>query len=250
MIKLENLNVIFNQGTQLENWVLRDINLQIEEGEFVTIIGGNGAGKSTLMNVMTGDISVESGKVIIDGQDVTKLNTENRSSFIARIFQDPMLGTFAELSIEENLSLAYNRGRVRGLSLALRGDLRAKFKEAMSELGMGLEQRLNDKVALLSGGQRQVLSLIMATLQGSKLLLLDEHTAALDPKTAKTVLELTASIIERRKLTSLMITHSMTHALEYGNRTLMMYHGQIIRDMKEKERMSLSPTDLIKFFDL
>lgn len=250
MIELQNIQVTFNKGTQLENHVLKGINMSIKEGEFVTVIGGNGAGKSTLMNVLAGDIKPSKGKIIVNGDDITNLPTYKRANLIARIFQDPMLGTFADLTIEENLSLAFKRGKFRGLDFALSTSLRERFKEALAEVGIGLERRLKDKVALLSGGQRQALSLVMAAMQESKILLLDEHTAALDPKIAKSVLEMTARIVKGHKLTAIMITHSMTQALEYGNRTIMMYHGKIIKDIKNQERSLLSPDNLLKFFDL
>ncbi|WP_316354441.1 ABC transporter ATP-binding protein [Candidatus Trichorickettsia mobilis] len=250
MIELQNINVCFNKNTKLENHVLKAINLSVLDGQFVTIIGGNGAGKSTIMNILSGDITPDSGKVLIDKQDVTKLSTEQRSCFVARVFQDPMIGTFTNLTIEENMSIASRRGSRRGLALGLNHNLREWFKESLAELGMDLEKRLNDKVASLSGGQRQALSLIMATLLGSKVLLLDEHTAALDPKIGKIIMELTNKIIKKYNLTALMITHSMAQALDYGDRTIMLYHGEIIRDMQGENRTALSPDDLIKYFDL
>jgi putative ABC transport system ATP-binding protein len=250
MIELQNINVCFSKNTKLENYVLKKINLTVLDGQFVTIIGGNGAGKSTIMNIISGDIAPDSGRILIDKQDVTKLSTEQRSCFVARVFQDPMIGTFANLTIEENMSIASKRGGHRGLSLGLNNTLREWFKESLAELGMGLEKRLNDKVASLSGGQRQALSLIMATLLGSKVLLLDEHTAALDPKFGKVIMELTNKMIKKYNLTALMITHSMTQALAYGERTIMLYHGEIIRDMHGENRTTLSPNDLIKYFEL
>jgi putative ABC transport system ATP-binding protein len=250
MIELKNINVIFNKGTQLENKVLKNINLNVTESEFITIIGGNGAGKSTLMNVLSGDINPDKGQILIDQKNITQLSIEERSGMVARVFQDPMMGTFSGLSIEENMSIAYKRGYSRGLKSSLNDQLRNKFREALSQLNMGLENRLKDEVSSLSGGQRQALSLIMTTLQGSKILLLDEHTAALDPKTAKVIMTITEKIIRKHHLTALMITHSMTQALEYGDRTIMMYHGEIVRDMHGKKRNELSPEDLIKYFDL
>lgn len=250
MIKIENINVIFNKGTKLESHVLKDIDLKVRDGEFVTIIGGNGAGKSTLMNVLSGDVIPNNGHIFIDHQNVTRLSTERRSGMVSRVFQDPMIGTFADLTIEENMSLAFKRGVTRGLSLSLNNQLRERFREALSEVGIGLEERLKDKVATLSGGQRQALSLIMATLQDSKILLLDEHTAALDPKIGKIIMEITHKIIKNHKLTALMITHSMAQALQYGDRTIMMYHGEIVRDMQGENRKALSPEDLVKYFDL
>ncbi|RZI47368.1 ATP-binding cassette domain-containing protein [Rickettsiales endosymbiont of Peranema trichophorum] len=250
MIELSNINVVYNQGTQLEHHVLSDLNLTIQGGEFVTIIGGNGAGKSTLMNLIAGEVLATTGKVLIDNKDVTRLPIHLRSGLIARVFQDPMIGTFTELTVEENLAIASKRGKRRGLSLAVGHSLRREIEQMLGDFNTGLESRLRDKVSLLSGGQRQALSLVMSTLQESKLLLLDEHTAALDPKMASVILSMTAHIIKKYNLTVLMITHSMHQALEYGERTLMMYHGQIIRDMRAEERQSLLPQDLLRFFDL
>ena len=250
MIELKNLHVIFNKGTKIENHVLKGIDLKVLDGQFVTIIGGNGAGKSTLMNVLSGNVKPSKGKVIIDRLNVTMMSPENRSSMVSRVFQDPMIGTFADLTIEENMSLAMKRGEPRGLALSLNATARDKFREVLSGIDIGLEDRLTDKVASLSGGQRQALSLIMATLLGSKILLLDEHTAALDPKIAKKIMQLTDKIVKRHKLTALMITHSMSQALEFGDRTIMMYHGKIVRDMFGDERKKLSSADLVKYFDL
>ena len=250
MIELQNIDVIFNQGTEIENHVLKEINLKVCDSQFVSIIGGNGAGKSTLMNVLSGNIFPNKGKILIDGFDVTKIPTESRSSMVSRVFQDPTIGTFADLTIEENMALALKRGLKRGFSSSLNENSRDKFKLVLATIGIGLEDRLKDKVSLLSGGQRQALSLMMATLLGSKILLLDEHTAALDPKIAKQIMKLTGQIIRQNKLTALMITHSMSQALEYGNRTIMMYHGKIVRDMEGDERKKLSTNDLIKYFDL
>lgn len=250
MIELRNINVIFNKGTKIENHVLKNIDLKVLDGQFVTIIGGNGAGKSTLMNILSGDIFPSSGNVFIDNVDVTSMSTEARSGVVSRVFQDPMIGTFADLTIEENMSLAYKRGLKRGLVPSINSARREHFREAISYIGIGLEDRLKDKVASLSGGQRQALSLVMATLLGSKILLLDEHTAALDPKIARTILELTGKLVRKHNLTVLMITHSMTHALEFGNRTIMLYHGEVVRDMQGDDRTKLSADDLVKYFDL
>lgn len=250
MLKLKNIQVVFNKGTVIENKVLKGLDLEIQDGEFVTIIGGNGAGKSTLMNVISGEITHNTGKVYVDQEDVSKFPTQKRAKYIARVFQDPMTGTFPTLTIEENLSLALNRGRRRSFGMALGASKRGFFKEVLAELNIGLESRLQDEVALLSGGQRQALSLLMATLDGSKLLMLDEHTAALDPKMAKLVLKITKKLVEKSKLTTLMITHSMSQALEFGDRTIMLYHGEIVKDMRGKERSNLDPSDLLKFFDL
>lgn len=250
MIELRGINVIFNKGTKIENHVLKNIDLRVLDGQFVTIIGGNGAGKSTLMNILSGDILPSSGKVFINNIDVTRMSTEARSGMVSRVFQDPMIGTFADLTIEENMSLAYKRGLKRGLAPSINSNLRDHFKEAISYIGIGLEDRLKDKVASLSGGQRQALSLVMATLLGSKILLLDEHTAALDPKIARTIMELTSKLVRKHNLTVLMITHSMTHALEFGSRTIMLYHGEVVKDMQGDDRTKLSADDLVKYFDL
>ncbi len=250
MIELQAIDVVFNKGTKIENHVLKSINLKVMDGQFVTIIGGNGAGKSTLMNVLSGNLSPTGGKVFIDKLDVTSMSVENRSAMVSRVFQDPMIGTFADLTIEENMAIAHKRGTKRGLSVCLNKSLRDHFKEELAGIDIGLEDRLKDKVSSLSGGQRQALSLIMATLLGSKILLLDEHTAALDPKIAKNIMQLTDKIIKKHKLTALMITHSMIQALEYGDRTIMMYHGELVRDMKDSERKGLSSADLVKYFDL
>ncbi|MBI2602693.1 MAG: ATP-binding cassette domain-containing protein [Deltaproteobacteria bacterium] len=248
MIELQNVHVVFNQGTHLENHVLRGLDLKLDEGEFVTVIGSNGAGKSTLMNVLTGEIQVSSGDFFLDGNSLIELAPEQRSKKIARIFQNPLLGTFANLTIEENLSLALRRGCRRGRRLALDKKRRGEFKQALAKLDIGLENRLQDRVALLSGGQRQALSLIMATMQEAKLLLLDEPTAALDPKMAKTVLSLTKRIVEEKHLTTLMITHSMSQALEYGNRTLLLHQGRIEKDIMGTERRRLAVEDMLSYF--
>jgi len=250
MIELKDINVIFNKGTKLENHVLKNINLKVLDGQFVTIIGGNGAGKSTLMNVLAGDIAPTSGKIFIDNVEVTNTQAHARAALVARVFQDPMIGTFADLTLEENMSVAGMRGASRGLTPALSKDLKIKFQTHLSELEIDLETRLKDKASSLSGGQRQALSLVMATLQESKILLLDEHTSALDPKIGQIIMDLTDKIIKKQRLTALMITHSMTQALDYGDRTIMMYHGEIVRDMIGTERKSLTPSDLIKYFDL
>lgn len=247
MLELKDINVIFNKGSSTENHVLKDLNLQINEGEFVTVIGGNGAGKSTLMNVISGNIIPSSGKILIDNTDVTREPEHKRSNRISRVFQDP--GTFPDFTIEENLAIAYSRGRYRGLANAITNHLRAKFRDALAGLNMNLENRLDSKVSLLSGGQRQALSLIMATLQESKILLLDEHTSALDPKTVIMILKITNEVIAKHRLTALMITHSVHDALEVGSRVLMMYHGQILHDISSKKKASISAQDLLKLFE-
>lgn len=249
MIKLKGIEVFFNKGTPLEVYSLKDVDLKIEEGEFVTIIGSNGAGKSTLMNVLAGEVLVDAGTILIDNNNVTKYVTEKRAAFVGRVFQDPLSGSFAELTIEENLAIALNRGRFHFLKWALNTKKRRFFKECLAHLHIGLEDRLNDPIMQLSGGQRQAVSLLMATLQPSQILLLDEHTAALDPKMAKRILALTKELIEEKKLTTLMITHSMHQALELGTRTLVLHQGEIIKDLHSDERKQMTSPELIKLFD-
>lgn len=249
MIKVEELQLTFNAGTPIENHVLRGLNLNIKEGEFVTVIGSNGAGKSTLLNVISGDLIADSGYVIINDKDVTRLHTWKRAGMVARVFQDPMIGTCEKLTIEENLALAYNRGKKQLLKPALNKHLRELFKEKLTILNLGLENRLSDMMGLLSGGQRQAVSLLMSTLQPSKILLLDEHTAALDPKTAQFVLELTNDIVSSSHLTTMMVTHSMKQALEYGDRTVMLHQGRVVLDVSGKQRSQLKVSDLLEMFE-
>lgn len=249
MIYLSDLILTFNRGTPIENPVLRGLNLNIEEGEFVTIIGSNGAGKSTLLNTISGDLMPDEGSVKIDGIDVTRLPARKRAGYVARVFQDPMQGTCGNLTIEENLALAYHRGKKRGLTLSLNSSLRKEFKEKLAILNLGLENRLTDIMGLLSGGQRQAISLLMSSLQPSKILLLDEHTAALDPKTAQFVLDLTNQIVTENKLTTIMITHSMKQAIDYGTRTVMLHKGKVIYDLSGDERKGLTVNDLINMFE-
>lgn len=250
MIALSSIEVTFNPNTPIENKVLNDLNLEIKQGEFITLIGGNGSGKSTLMNVLSGEVIPNKGKIIFDNQDVTKLITSKRAAYISRIFQDPRLGSCPELSIEENLALADTRGKSRGFSLATSKAHRTEYQKRLAELGIGLEERLNTPMGLLSGGQRQAVALVMATLQPSKILLLDEHTAALDPKMAQTVLMLTNKLIQKYHLTAIMITHHMSHALEYGNRTLLIEQGKIAQDFSKEDRKNLKPQDLLALFEI
>lgn len=248
MISVSAAEVTFGRGTPLETKALRGLDLDIPVGEFVTVIGSNGAGKSTLLNVLSGDLVPERGRVEIDGIDVTRWSAPRRAGLVARVFQDPMAGTCEAMSIEENMALAYARGRRRGLGLALHGKERDLFRDRLALLGLGLENRLGDSMGLLSGGQRQAVSLLMATLAGMKILLLDEHTAALDPRTADFVLKLTQRIIVEHALTALMVTHSMRNALDYGTRTVMLHEGRVVFDITGDDRRSLDVPDLLKLF--
>ena len=250
MLKIENVCKTFNAGTVNEKKALRGLNLHLKPGEFVTVIGGNGAGKSTMLNAVTGVFGVDSGKVIIDGVDVTHLPEYKRAKFIGRVFQDPMMGTAATMQIEENLALAARRGKRRWLRPGITKKERAYFREQLKILDLGLEDRMTAKVGLLSGGQRQALTLLMATLQEPKLLLLDEHTAALDPKTAAKVLEATQRIVERSNLTTLMITHNMRDAIAYGNRLIMMYDGRVVVDVSGEEKKNLTVPQLLDMFSV
>ena len=227
-----------------------DVNLDMEPGDFITVIGGNGAGKSTLLNSIAGVFPIDKGTISIDGQNITKLAEHQRAKYIGRVFQDPLLGTAAGMMIEENLGIAARRGKTPGFAWALRDEERDKYKTMLAELDLGLEERLTARVGTLSGGQRQALTLLMATLARPKLLLLDEHTAALDPKTAEKVLTLTQRIVDRNKLTTLMITHNMKDAIKYGNRLIMMYEGHIIYDVSGEEKKKLQVSDLLAKFQI
>ncbi|MBQ5847682.1 MAG: ATP-binding cassette domain-containing protein, partial [Treponema sp.] len=231
MLKLFDVSKTFNPGTITEKKALKNINLELEDGDFVTVIGGNGAGKSTLLNLIAGVHYSDSGSIFLDGMDLTEKPEYKRARYLGRVFQDPMLGTAANMEIEENLAMAMRRGRKRGLSWHIQPAERKIYKEKLALLDLGLENRMNAKVGLLSGGQRQALTLLMATLQKPKLLLLDEHTAALDPKTAKKVLELTEEFVSRDNLTTFMVTHNMKDAIRYGNRLIMMMEGRIVFDV-------------------
>lgn len=248
MIRLTDLHVTFNRGSAMEKKALQGVTLDIKRGDFVCVIGGNGAGKSTLLNTLCGDIFPEKGRISIDNKDMTSLMSWQRAPFIARVFQDPMAGTCAGLTIEENMALAMRRGHNRSLKLALKKADREIFRAQLSRLKLGLENRLSDPIGLLSGGQRQAVSLIMAVLQPMKIIALDEHTAALDPKTAAFILELTHEIVEENHLTSLMVTHSMHQALELGNRTLMLHEGRVVFDVQGEERKGLTVADLLELF--
>lgn len=248
MIRMTDLHVTFNRGTAMENRALRGVTLDIKKGDFVCVIGGNGAGKSTLLNALCGDIFPDTGKISIDNKDVTSLSTWQRAPYVARVFQDPMAGTCANLTIEENLALAMGRGMKRTLKMAINKDYREKFRAQIARLKLGLEDRLKDPIGRLSGGQRQAISLIMAVLRPMKIIALDEHTAALDPKTAAFILELTREIVEENNLTALMVTHSMHQALELGNRTLMLHEGRVVFDVEGEKRKGLKVSDLLELF--
>jgi putative ABC transport system ATP-binding protein len=248
VIEVSNLSVLFSVGTPLQATALSNLSLSIGEGEFVTVIGSNGAGKSTLLNSLSGEVRASEGVIRIDCSDVTSLPTHLRANSIARIFQDPMCGTCQSLTVEENMALAMRRGRRRLLGPALSSSMRAKFREHLSTLGLGLERRLTDSIGLLSGGQRQAVSLLMATLSPSRVLLLDEHTAALDPTASDLVLKLTNRFVGELGLTTLMVTHSMRQALEYGTRLVMMHQGRIVYDARGEEKARLSISDLLNLF--
>ncbi|SET44798.1 ABC transporter ATP-binding protein [Thorsellia anophelis] len=249
MLHAENLTLTFNPNTPIETLALRGLSLRIPEGQFVTVIGSNGAGKSTFLNAISGEQKVDSGSIKIDGLDVTKLTTWERSLNVARVFQDPMAGTCELLTIEENLAIAASRGRSRNLVSATNSSLRKEFQKILKRLDLNLENRLNDRIGLLSGGQRQAISLLMATMRPSKILLLDEHTAALDPKTAAFVLALTDDIVKEGHLTTMMVTHSMRQALEHGDRTIMLHEGKVVLDVSGSDRDGLTVSDLLEMFE-
>ncbi|MXN47784.1 ATP-binding cassette domain-containing protein [Shinella kummerowiae] len=248
MISVSDIKVTFGKGTPLQKQALNGVSLTIEEGQFVTVIGSNGAGKSTLLGVLAGDVIATEGQVKIGTTDVTRQGTAARAGRVARVFQDPLTGSCGALSIEENLALAARRGERRGLSSALGPQRRTHFRERIAELNLGLENRMRDRMDLLSGGQRQAVSLVMATLAGSDVLLLDEHTAALDPGMAEFIMTLTQKIVSERKLTTLMVTHSMRQALDYGHRTVMLHGGEIVLDVAGDSRKDLQVEDLIAMF--
>ena len=248
MLVIKDVRKTFNPGTINEKKALNGIDLTLNEGDFVTVIGGNGAGKSTMLNMIAGVYPVDCGSIVIDGKDVTKLPEHARAKFIGRVFQDPMMGTVPTMGIDENLALAARRGKFRGLAREITAKERAGFKEIVKILDLGLEDRLTSKVGLLSGGQRQAVTLLMASLKKPKLLLLDEHTAALDPATAQKVLDLTKKIVSKRNITCLMVTHNMNQALNLGSRTIMMDSGNIVFDVKGEERSKLTVEDLLDKF--
>ncbi|MBD1565566.1 ABC transporter ATP-binding protein [Vibrio sp. SA48] len=248
MIRLEDIQVTFNPGTILENRALRRINLEVPEHQFLTVIGSNGAGKSTLLGAVTGETPMVGGKVLVDEIDVTRQTVDQRAKVCARVFQDPLAGTCGDLTIEENMALAFMRGKRRGWGLSLSASRRKLFQERISILGLGLEDRLGDNIGLLSGGQRQAVSLVMATLSDSKLLLLDEHTAALDPRMAAFIIDLTKTIVKEFNLTVMMVTHSMKDALACGDRTVMLHQGEIVLDVSGEQRANMKVPDLLEMF--
>ncbi|MBE6766363.1 MAG: ABC transporter ATP-binding protein [Clostridia bacterium] len=248
MLELNNITKIFNADTVNEKIALNDLSLTLNDGDFVTVIGGNGAGKSTLLNAIAGTFPIDEGTVTIDGANITKLPEYKRARFIGRVFQDPMTGTAADMWIEENMAIAMRRGRSRGMQWAIKDSERRVYRDMLKTLDLGLEDRLSTKVGLLSGGQRQAITLLMASMNKPKLLLLDEHTAALDPKTAAKVLDITNNIVNENKLTTLMITHNMRDAIRLGNRLIMMHEGKIIYEASGEEKQKLEVSDLMALF--
>lgn len=249
MLNIAGVHKVFNAGTVNEKIALNNVRLQVKSGEFITVIGSNGAGKSTLMNIISGGMLPDTGSISIDGKDVTRWGEHQRAGLIGRVFQDPMAGTAPNMTIEENLAIALARGEKRKLSFGVNNQKRELFREQLKLLDQGLENRLKTKVGFLSGGQRQALSLLMATFTEPKILLLDEHTAALDPKRAQLIVELTEKIVERHKLTTIMVTHNMDQALNMGNRLLMLHDGGIILDIPDEKKRTMKPQDLLKAFE-
>lgn len=249
MLTITNVRKTFNKGTVNEKKALNGINLHLYSGDFCTIIGGNGAGKSTMLNMIAGVYPIDSGKLEIDGVNISREPEYKRARYIGRVFQDPMRGTAAGMEIQENLALALRRGQKRGLGWGIKANEKDFYHDSLTRLGLGLQSRMSSKVGLLSGGQRQALTLLMATLEKPKLLLLDEHTAALDPKTAKKVLELTEEIVSEQKLTALMVTHNMKDAIQMGNRLIMMHEGRIIYDVSGEDKKKLQVEDLLRKFE-
>ena len=248
MLELKNISKTFFPGTVHEKTALDNLSLTLHEGDFVTVIGGNGAGKSTMLNAIAGTFSVDSGSILIDGKDVTRLPEFKRAALLGRVFQDPMMGTAPTMQIQENLALAARRGKHRGLKWGITSQEEQEYYQKLKDLDLGLEDRMKAKVGLLSGGQRQALTLLMAALQKPKLLLLDEHTAALDPRTAAKVLELSDKIVEENHLTTMMITHNMRDAIAHGNRLIMMDAGHVVLDISGEEKKKLTVSDLLTLF--
>lgn len=249
MLNLTDIHQKFEIGSINEKHVLKGISLDIKDGDFVTVIGGNGAGKSTLLNAITGTNTITSGNIVIDGQDITKMPEHKRARYIGRVFQEPRMGTASDMTIEENLAIAYRRGKPRTLKFGITHKERELFKEMLASLDLGLETRLKDNTRFLSGGQRQAITLLMASFHSPKLLLLDEHTAALDPKTAAKVLELTVEIVEKNHLTAMMVTHNMKDALKIGNRLIMLHKGNVILDIGAEEKKNMKVADLLAMFE-
>ena len=248
MVRLENITKIFSKGTIDEKVAIDGITLHIRKGDFITIIGSNGAGKTTVLNLTAGTFAPDEGDIFIDDSRVTRLPEHRRAKYLGRIFQDPLMGTAATMTIEENLAMADLRGQIRGLGWGIKKARRDHYREILKMLDLGLETRLKDNVSLLSGGQRQSLTLLMVTLSLPKLLLLDEHTAALDPKTAQRVMELTQKIIEENNLTTVMVTHNMQQAIKYGNRMIMLHEGKVQFDIEGKEKSALTVEEVVKRF--
>lgn len=248
VLKITDLHQIFEKGTINENHVLKGINLEINQSDFITIIGGNGAGKSTLLNSIAGAIPTEMGKIELNGQDITKQSVVKRSSKISRVFQDPKLGTAVRLTVEENMAIALKRGQKRGFTSGVKSKNRQFSQEQLAKLNLGLENRLTAEIGLLSGGQRQAITLLMATLVRPELILLDEHTAALDPKTSATVMQLTDQLIKEHALTAFMVTHDMNDAIKYGNRLIMLHQGKIVVDVRDEEKAQLTVPELMELF--
>ena len=248
MLEIKNVNVIFNKDTVNEKKALRDLSLILNDGDFATVIGSNGAGKSTMLNVIAGNIEVESGKIYKNGLDITYMKEQKRARFVGRLYQDPLKGTAPHMTIEENMGLAYSRGKRVRFGLGVRRSDREYFKSVCAKLGLGLEHRLKNEVGGLSGGQRQALTLLMATMETPELLLLDEHTAALDPKTSKKIMEITDRIVSENHITTLMITHNIRDALDYGNKTIVMNNGGILTILEGEERKSMTVSDVMKLY--
>lgn len=248
MLKLTNVSKTFNKGTTTEKVALRSVDFKMDDGDFVTVIGGNGAGKSTLLNLIAGVHKTDSGSIMLDSYDLTNMSEHKRAQYLGRVFQDPRMGTAAGMQIQENLALAMRRGKRRGLRWGITAEEKRLYRDKLSLLDLSLEERMADKVGLLSGGQRQALTLLMATLVKPKLLLLDEHTAALDPKTARKVLELTEKFVASEHLSTFMVTHNMKDAIRYGNRLIMMSEGRIIYDVRGEEKRNLQVSDLLQKF--
>lgn len=249
MLHIQNLRKVYNEGTVNENLVINGLNLKVNKGDFITIIGSNGAGKSTFLNTISGAVKTDGGSIMLKGREISELPEFKRAKTIGRVFQNPSLGTSPSMTILENLSMAHNKGKGFGLSFAVsRGNI-SRFKELLAQINLGLEEKLDSRVGLLSGGQRQALALIMATMSEPEVLLLDEHTAALDPATTERIIEITDSIVRKKKITTLMVTHNMNHAIELGNRLIMMHRGNVIVDIRDDKKKSLTAESLLKLFE-